>query len=241
MRRFENYWLEEARWEEEQNLRRRELRKRTREERRARERAQMLTIIGVCLFLLVALLATTVYAESRYEEKPEIAQSTDDGRLPVDDVPATECNYLTEDEVQEDFENEKIEAALVESGYFRDDIPMDYDTQACLRAACEESGVEYELALAVIRRETEYRNITGDGGNSIGYMQVQPRWHGERMERLGVTDLSDPLSNFRVGCDYLSELMGKYSLEEALTAYNSGKPGKSDYADTVLEYWRELR
>ena len=69
----------------------------------------MLTIIGVCLFLLVALLATTVYAESldeesRYEEKPEIARSTDDGRLPGDDVPATERCYLTEDEVQEDFE-----------------------------------------------------------------------------------------------------------------------------------------
>ena len=81
MRRFENYRLEEARWEEEQNLRRRERRKRTREERRARAREQMLTIIGVCLFLLVALLATTVYAESldeesRYEEKPEIARST---------------------------------------------------------------------------------------------------------------------------------------------------------------------
>ena len=77
----------------------------------------MLTVIGVCLFLLVALLATTVYAESRYEAAPEIAQSTDDGRLPGDDVPATERCYLTEDEVQEDFENEKIEAALLERSH----------------------------------------------------------------------------------------------------------------------------
>lgn len=240
MRRFENYWLEEAIWEEEQNLRRRERRKRTREERRSRAREQMLTIIGVCLFLLVALLATTVYAESRYEAKTEIAQSTDDGRLPGDDVPATEHCYLTEDGVQEDFENEKIEAALVETGYFRDDIPMDYETQAYLRAACDESGVPFEMALAVIRKESTYQNITGDGGDSIGYMQVQPKWHQERMQRLGVTDLTHPLSNFRVGCDYLAELMDKYPTEEALTAYNSGRPGKSDYADTVLKYWREL-
>lgn len=147
MRRFENYWLEEARWEEEQNLRRRERRKRTREERRARAREQMLTIIGVCLFLLVALLATTVYAESldeesRYEEKPEIARSTDDGRLPGDDVPATERCYLTEDEVQEDFEawhlsarsaeasssgprlNEKIEAALLNRSHKLTDVTV---------------------------------------------------------------------------------------------------------------------
>ena len=116
MRRFENYWLEEARWEEEQNLRRRERRKRTREERRARAREQMLTFVGVCLFILVALLATTVYAESRYEAKTEIAQSTDDGRLPGDDVPA-------EDEIQ-DFENEKIEAALLNRSHKLTDVTV---------------------------------------------------------------------------------------------------------------------
>ena len=42
--------------------------------------------------------------------------------------------------------------------------------------------------------------------------------------------------NFRVGCDYLAELLGKYPLEEALTAYNSGKPGRSTYASNVLAY-----
>lgn len=242
MNRFENYWLEEARWEEEQNLRRRERRKRTREERRARAREQMLTIIGVCLFLLVALLATTVYAESRYEAKTEIAQSTDDGRLPGDDVPATERCYLTEDEVQEDFENEKIEAALVETGYFRDDIPLDYETQAYLRAACDESGVEYEVMLGLIDRETGFQNINGDGGDSIGYCQIQPKWWSGLMTDLGVNDLTQSLDNFRTGCAILSGLTEKYgSLEYALTAYNTGKPGKSEYADDVLqriEKWR---
>lgn len=33
-----------------------------------------------------------------------------------------------------------------------------------------------------------------------------------------------------------AELLGKYPLEEALTAYNSGKPGKSTYASNVLAY-----
>ena len=124
MRRFENYWLEEARWEEEQNRLRRERRKRTREERRARAREQMLTIIGVCLFLLVALLAATVCAESLSEETTEIAQSTDDGRLPGDDIPATERCYLTEDEVQEDWENEKIEDALLNRSHKLTDVTV---------------------------------------------------------------------------------------------------------------------
>lgn len=121
--------------------------------------------------------------------------------------------------------------------YLRDDIELDYATQKLLHQACEESGVEYELALAVIWRETMFRNVMGDNGDSYGYMQVQQKWHEERMERLGVTDLLDPLSNFRVGCDILSELIEKYGLEEGLTAYNRGKPGKSTYATTVLDIY----
>lgn len=141
-----------------------------------------------------------------------------------------------EAEPDEEPENEYIEAALYASGYFREDVPLDGDTQAFLRAACEETGIPYELALAVIRQETEFHNVVGDDGRSVGYMQVQRRWHEDRMARLGVTDLTDPYGNFRVGCDYLAELLGKYPLEEALTAYNSGKPGKSAYASNVLAY-----
>ena len=137
------------------------------------------------------------------------------------------------------FENEKIEAALYETGYFRADVQLDGETQAFLRSACEEAGITYEIALAVIRQETDFRNIVGDNGDSIGYMQIQPRWHEERMERLGVTDLADPYSNFRVGCDFLAELLEKYTLEEALTAYNSGKAGQSEYATSVIGYMEE--
>lgn len=123
---------------------------------------------------------------------------------------------------------------------YYDHISLEYDLQELLWAACEETGCPYELALAVIFRESTYRNVNGDNGNSIGYMQVQPRWHQERMERLGVTDLSDPLSNFRVGCDLLAELIDRYgSVESALTCYNTGSPGTSGYANRVLSYMNE--
>ena len=148
----------------------------------------------------------------------------------------TENAECVPDNSEEEPENEYIEAALYASGYFREDVPLDGDTQAFLRAACKETGIPYELALAVIRQETEFHNVVGDDGRSVGYMQVQRRWHEDRMARLGVTDLTDPYGNFRVGCDYLAELLGKYPLEEALTAYNSGEPGKSAYASSVLAY-----
>ena len=123
---------------------------------------------------------------------------------------------------------------------YYDNIKLEYELQELVWAACEETGCPYELALAVIYRESSYRNITGDNGNSIGYMQVQPKWHKPRMDKLGVTDLYDPYSNFRVGCDLLADLIEKYdSVEAALTCYNTGKPGKSRYADRVLSYMNE--
>ena len=143
-----------------------------------------------------------------------------------------------------------VEAVPMERNQVREDIPLDAEIQRQLWQACEETGVTYELALAVIWRETDFRNVVGDGGKSFGYMQVQPRWHKERMDRYGVTDLMDPYSNFLVGCDYLAELAGKErGIRWMLHAYNGGpayanemaKVGKvSQYAKDVLSYMNTL-
>lgn len=154
------------------------------------------------------------------------------------DVSVETVNY--EEEIPEGFENELIEAALFESGYFCSKVPLDGDTQAFLRAACEEFDVPFELVLAIIHQETDFQNIAGDGGKSVGYMQIQPRWNRDRMERLGVVDLFNPYDNFRVGCDLLSELLSKYDVESALTAYNRGTPGRSNYAKSVIAYMETL-
>ena len=127
-----------------------------------------------------------------------------------------------------------------------DDIPLTYEEQDCLLAACEEFDVPYALALGLIEKETRFQNIIGDDGASAGYMQIQKKWHWERMERLGVTDLMEPNGNFRVGCDFLSELHGKYGdWDLALTVYNMGHdPGYiTNYAKDVMEnydHWQEL-
>ena len=190
--------------------------------RNLRTMAVVFWVLFIVATLLIFLPARAAEEAERTEDRTETAPECTDRAI--------------EAEPEEDFENEYIEAALYASGYFREDVPLDSDTQAFLRAACEETGIPYELALAVIRQETEFHNVVGDDGRSVGYMQGQRRWHEDRMARLGVTDLTDPYGNFRVGCDYLAELLGKYPLEEALTAYNSGKPGKSTYASNVLAY-----
>ena len=95
--------------------------------------------------------------------------------------------------------------------------------------------MEYELALAVIEQETGFRNLMGDGGESAGYMQVQEKWHRERMALLGGDDLTDPEGNFRVGCHFLRECIDKYGVERGLGYYNSGKAVVTGYSRSVLE------
>ena len=125
---------------------------------------------------------------------------------------------------------------MIEDTYLRDDIPMDYETQMLLYSACQEFGVDYALALAVIEQETNFRNVTGDGGDSVGYMQIQRRWWSELMADIGAEDLTDPEDNFRTGCAILRELLDKYeSTEDALSAYNTGKPGSTKYSRSVME------
>lgn len=135
---------------------------------------------------------------------------------------------------------EEPEAVPMEYDPVRDDIPLDAEIQHLLYKACGETGIRYELALAVIWQETDFRNVIGDGGESAGYMQVQEKWHRDRMERLGVTDLLDPYGNFMVGLDFLAELLEKHELTDALTRYNSGRTGNSQYAQRVLNYMNIL-
>jgi hypothetical protein len=125
---------------------------------------------------------------------------------------------------------------MVEDTYLRDDIPLSYELQAALYGACLEFEIDYPLALAMIEQETRFTNVMGDGGKAYGYFQVWPKWHQDRMAELGVTDLMDPESNFRVALHYMRENLDKYgNLEDALTAYNSGKPGSSNYSRQVME------
>ena len=123
---------------------------------------------------------------------------------------------------------------VCEDTYLIEGHALDFETQMLLYGACLEFKVDYKLALAVIEQETGYRDIMGDGGDSCGYMQVQRKWHEDRMELLGVTDLMDPESNFRVGCHFLAECIDRYGLEKGLGYYNGGVPAVTNYSREVL-------
>lgn len=110
------------------------------------------------------------------------------------------------------------------------DVPLSANLQEHIKGLCEDYGVDMPLVLAIIGQESNYiAEAVGDGGDSIGLMQIQPAHHRQRMDRLGITDLSDPYQNVTVGIDLLAELISKDNgTEWAVTAYNAGA-GTADY------------
>lgn len=125
----------------------------------------------------------------------------------------------------------------------RYDIPLADDLQDYLIATARNYGLDPALVIAVIWRESCYQvDAVGDAGQAIGLMQIQPRWHQERMDRLGVTDLGDPRSNILVGCDILAEVIGQYGVTGGLTYYRWGRAdGDGAYAAEVLAYAEDLK
>ena len=104
-----------------------------------------------------------------------------------------------------------------ETEYLSDDIV----------AYTEEIGEIYDIRPEFIQAIIE-KESSGDpeafSGTCIGLMQIYPKYHGDRMEKLDVTDLYDPYSNVLVGADYLAELFDKYEDPYlVLMCYNMGE------------------
>lgn len=156
--------------------------------------------------------------------------------------------------VEEEDENEKIEAALLEQGYLHEEIPLDFDLQCHLITVCEEYGVPQSVALGVIQAESSF-TATAANGSCYGYMQINSINSEWLSEKIGVTDLTDPYQNIRSGVFILSDLYGKYrDWHKALICYNYGEGGAQEhvfskgytttsYSRTVMEYadaWAEV-
>lgn len=179
-------------------------------------------VILVCLLFFA--FAAGVACTERAEAAPEAGRSVEAVETAaVMPVPAAQ-------------EPQERQLGPCEDTYLRDDIPFSYELQAMLYGACQEFHVPYELALAVVEQETNFRNVTGDDGASVGFMQIQDRWWSGLMEEIGARDLADPEDNFRTGCAILRQLLDKHgNIGDALSAYNTGRPGETRYSREVME------
>jgi Soluble lytic murein transglycosylase and related regulatory proteins (some contain LysM/invasin domains) len=159
----------------------------------------------------------------------------------------TEINI--EDDAMEGFVYYQIpEIFTVYGGYF----PI--EEQEHLWRVCSQNEIDYYIAVALIERESGYRiEAVGDSGNSKGYMQIQEKWHKERMAELDVNDLYNPYHNIITGVDYLAEIAQKHNddYNKILMVYNMGETGarrnwesgfySTTYSRGIIERAQEIK
>jgi len=127
---------------------------------------------------------------------------------------------------------EPVEAIVEEEEkYF--DIALSEDLQSHIIELCESLEVDPAIVMAIIVKESNCNEkALGDGGNSQGLMQIQMKWHIQRMSELNCWDMLDGYQNVTVGINYLAELFESgASVEWVLMAYNGGHA----YADRKYE------
>lgn len=181
------------------------------------------------------MILFNVKEPEQQEEKPETTQAEvmQNPETMTQTAESIEDKYKVFDTMSEDWGSDDLEGFVfydlpekyADKGYFPEKM------QIYTRCLCKQNDVPYALVLAIIEYESGYEfDKTGDNGNSKGYMQIYEKWHTDRMQKLGCTDLMNPYQNVRVGIDFLSYLLKKYgTIQDTLAAYNYGEKGAREY------------
>lgn len=115
-------------------------------------------------------------------------------------------------------------------------IPLPIEQQQYAYNICKRYGIDYELFLAMMYKESTYRPGVVGGGNSYGLCQIHISNHSNLMARLGITNFFDPYDNMTAGAYLLSHYIGMYGdTVTALNAYN-GRIANNSYGNSVLNY-----
>ena len=124
-------------------------------------------------------------------------------------------------------EDALITAALEAQGYFRADVPLEYELQDVLHTAAEANGVPYHVALGLIWTESRFQ-ADADNGTSYGLCQLNRNYF-----QSGLT----PAENIEAGMEYLGSLIERCGdLSAALCSYHDGyDTGRRGYSNAVLE------
>lgn len=174
-------------------------------------------------FLILIALAGYLRVEPQAEVRQEQETTTEQPTAIVEDV---------------------VLETVAEPTYKLCDIPLDAELQIWVFDYCKDKKLNPYLIFAMCEKESQYNaNAVGDSGRSLGIMQIQPRWHGWRMDKLGCTDLMDARQNMMVGIDILMDLYSKCNdTAWVLMAYNGGEAyaNRNYNAGNISEYARYI-
>ena len=212
--------LEQAKTMEKAEAARRAERRRKSEQRRRAVRRRRITAVACLAAVLLAMVWAIAMACA--------AAGEEETALPAP-VALAPVSTVTPEAGEDPLEAEKIEAALLEQGYFSEEIPLSYDLQDVMRTACAEYGCPYPLALAVAEVESHFDMDAVGAVGEVGIMQLNPgpqNTYWINLEAETGEDPTTPAGNIICGAYLLGTHMANYGEpEKALMAYNMGPGG----------------
>ena len=199
------------------------------ERRKLRARRHRIRITAV-LGILVVVLLTASWAADEADDAPSFG-AVAPGSEKEQTVEVLPLWFSEEAEMKMTVKKDVVATeALMETeeeapSYQSDAVPLNHDTQAQVLGWCEEYGVPYSVALAVIEAESSFRP-DAENGSCYGYMQINSINKSWLFQEIGVTNLEDQLQNLLSGIYMLGDLYGKYGdWHKVLVCYNCGETG----------------
>ena len=113
--------------------------------------------------------------------------------------------------------------------FFIEQIPLSYELQRYTFNRAVSLGLEYELVLALMWRESSFRieaiGVNRNGTRDSGLMQINDVNQGWLRERYGIYNVMDPFQNIDAGTLILADLLSRHGEAHALVAYQFGEAG----------------
>lgn len=188
----------------------------------------MLLVLGMLPFLVCAKGAEGDFAGRA--AAPAIGQSAAFGPVgkAAAEAAAKQLKQLAD---QKSTDNKRNQAGQTEMDGFLycEAIPLSYALQKYTYEACGRNGVDYDLVLALMWRESRFQvnavHVNTNGTRDNGIMQINDVNRGWLLEQHGIVDLMDPKQNIEAGTIMLGGLVEKYDVHRALMAYQYGEQG----------------
>ncbi len=125
-----------------------------------------------------------------------------------------------------------VSSTPVDAGFRQYNIKLPVAQQEYAYNICKKYGIQYELFLAMMYKESGYNPSALGGGNSYGLCQIHVSNHASLRSKLGINNFYDPYDNMTAGAYLLSKYFGtartqvsdEASVEAyALNSYNMGE------------------
>jgi len=101
----------------------------------------------------------------------------------------------------------------------------------------EAHNIPVNLVLGVIKVESNFKQYAISNAGALGFMQVMPRWHYDKIAKMEDKNIYSPHTNTALGTKILHDCLKKHkSVKMALQCYNGNQSDETmTYANKVLK------